>query len=149
MKSLLISLMSGIAMSSVAWASAPITSITSFNDLPHEWTGVAGDLTSEQPATLTINSATETAREQDPNGGYTLVTYTTDAALTVASRNIQITGAQLQLMGNGTAVEISFQTNDVLYPTFFVSVVEDATGLFSMRELAHPDHSLFVLTGKN
>ncbi|HTL12085.1 MAG TPA: hypothetical protein VL588_06335 [Bdellovibrionota bacterium] len=122
--------------------------ITSLNDLPREWNGVAGDLLMSQPAKLTIDRI-KTAEHTDTAEGFQ-ATYEVDANLTTV-RTVAIKSITLDADKNfKNVVWVTINTADELVPTLFAAIsYDEASNTYTLKEMPKQGERRFVLKGQN
>lgn len=123
-----------VSVSASAQVAAP-NRIQSINDIPTEFTGIAGDLVTRVDASLKLNrilSATRTA----PNVTMANIRYTVDAELNLGGRAIQIKELTLYLAKTGANNDIWLKLDDEFEQNLnLILTYDELTNSFTLKEV--------------
>lgn len=123
--------------------------VDSLNDLPFNWSGVAGDLITKVPATLTLKRITSV--ERIPSEFYRLeASYSVEGELTFGSRVVPLKTIVIRAAkGDGNRLELTFFFDDDLALSLSTAVTYDeASDEFVMKEYADRGVRHLVLRAK-
>lgn len=113
---------------------ADAAAIRSLNDLPRDWSGVAGDLFHRGDARLKLGQAVERSRKV--TGTYTQVEYELQGTLDLAGKSYSIQAAKLMLTaGYEQRAEVLWYLSDPLVPNLLtVARYDEKLGAFQLFE---------------
>ena len=137
-----------LLMTTSAWSAVPVRSL---NDLPSQWTGVAGDMVTRMPMTLSINKILKVTRKDTDQT--VSATYDVDSAIMFGTRSVKVLKIDLDAENADTQVlSLNLYTDDELNPVIEVSVVfDEASNMFTMRDIPAEGtvQHYFTLKAKN
>ena len=124
--------------------------VSSLNDLPQKWEGVAGDLVVRVPAKLNIGRITKVTRNEGGSYIKLHVVYEVEATLSVGERVMAVkTITLLDYLNVDDIYELNIALDDELTPFIQTSVrYDEATNVFTMREYAVNGARRLSMTGR-
>jgi hypothetical protein len=127
-----------------AFAAKPVTSL---NDLPSKWEGVAGDLVVRTAATFSIDRILKVTRD-DTGGGRLAVLYDVEAGMTLGERMLTVKQIRLDSYPNfPNHFELVLYTDDELVGNMLAIVrYDEVTDTFSLKELPHQGARRFAFS---
>ena len=130
-----------------AWSATPVRSL---NDLPFQWSGVAGDLVTRLPMTLSISRILKVTRKDTDHA--VSATYDVDSVMAFGSRAVKVLTIDLDAESFADdVVSLVLYIDDELNPIISATVVYDeATNMFTMRDLpaSGTNEHYFTLKGQ-